>query len=71
MLIQNIPQTCPITESIGYLFKNNNGRTLTIPKLIKIWSYPTDNLQLQDGHVLAIYEFRRALRGVCKSISED
>jgi hypothetical protein len=58
-------------DNMWLAYSDDDAASWSRPERTRLWGYPPDVIQLQDGRVLAVYGYRRAPWGVRGCISED
>lgn len=58
-------------KTLAMVVSEDEGFTWTTPKYTKLWGYPAELINLQDGRVLIVYGYRRPPYGTRGCISED
>lgn len=58
-------------KTLAMVVSEDEGFTWTQPKFTRLWGYPAELLNLQDGRVLMVYGYRRPPYGTRGCISED
>ena len=58
-------------DTMWFTWSDDDGASWSRPERTRLWGYPADVTQLQDGRLLAVYGYRRPPWGVRGCISED
>jgi hypothetical protein len=58
-------------DNMWLAYSDDDAASWSRPERTRLWGYPPDVIQLQDGRVLAVYGYRRAPWGVRGCISDD